>query len=168
MKTITLSHYQIRNIEPKPWKETWENLMEFVERMTPKLAPMQIRLKLRKVIMDDVSQESLMMGNMVTIESEEIGVEETPIENLLMIELAFSPCEDCKTTEDVPFACRTFIDFDGVKRQALPQEFFMEAVLRVAFQAENSGGCGCSSCSSCASGCGDEEQGERDEHHKHH
>lgn len=168
MKNITLSHYGIKGIEPGPWKETWENLMEFAERMSPKLAPMQIKLKLRKVILDDITQDSLMMGNMVTVESPEIEVEETPIENLLMLELDFTPCDDCKTPEGTAFPCRTFTDFDGEKRQVLPQEFFMEAVLRVAFKAENSGGCGCSSCSSCASGCGDEERGERHDHDHHH
>ena len=37
MKTITLAHYTMKDIEPAPWVETWENLMKFGSRMAPKL-----------------------------------------------------------------------------------------------------------------------------------
>lgn len=153
MKNITLSHYTVRDIEPEPWKETWDNLVAFTESMTPKLEPMDIKLRLRKVILDDASQDNLMMGNMVTIESPELEVSEMPIENLLMLQLDYSGCDTCKTAEGTDFPCRTFVDFDGEARQTLPQEFFMEATLRVAFKAENSDGCSCSDCSSCGGDC---------------
>lgn len=153
MKNIILSHYTVKDIEPEPWKETWDNLVAFAESMTPKLEPMNIKLRLRQVILDTVSQDNLMMGNMVTIESPELEVNETPIENLLMLQLDYSGCDTCKTAEGTEFPCRTFVDFDGEARQTLPQEFFMEATLRVAFKAENSGGCSCSDCSSCGGDC---------------
>lgn len=166
MKDIILSHYTVKDIDPAPWKETWENLAGFGDRFSSKLAPMGIKLKLRKVILDDITQENLMMGNMVTIESPELNVEETPIENLLMLELDFSDCDDCITPGGAKFPCRTFKDFDGKKCQALPEEFFIEATLRVTFKSQHTVGCSCSDCSSCASGCGDEEQGISHNYHK--
>ena len=61
-----------------------------------------------------------------------------------------------------------------VSCQALPEEFFMEATLRVAFKSQHECGCHCGDCDSCASGCGDEEAGvrtdgcgEEDHHHDH-
>ena len=54
MKNIILSHYIVKDIEPEPWKETWNNLVDFGERMAPKLEPMDIKLKLRKVILDEI------------------------------------------------------------------------------------------------------------------
>ncbi|MCC8178614.1 MAG: hypothetical protein LIO38_05805 [Cloacibacillus sp.] len=85
MKTITLAHYTMKDIEPAPWVETWENLMKFGSRMAPKLIPLGFKLKLRKVILDELTQDNLMTANMVTIECEEAGTPETPIENLLML-----------------------------------------------------------------------------------
>lgn len=162
MKEIILSHYTVKGIEAKPWKETWDNLVDFGERMAPKLEPMNIKLKLRKVILDDATQDSLMMGNMVTIESPEAEVAETPIEELIMLEVGFAECDTCVTPDGGGFACRTLKDFDGEERMVLPEEFFMEATLRVAFKTQQGSECGCSDCSSCASGCGDEEQGIRE------
>ncbi len=164
MKNITLSHYTVKDIEPEPWKQTWDNLTEFGDRFAPKLAPMGIKLKLRKVILEDITEDNLMMGNMVTIKSPELDVDEIPIEKLLMLELDFSPCKDCVVPDGTEFPCRTFKDFDGKECQALPEEFFIEATLRVAFKSQHEAACSCSDCSSCASGCGDEEQGIRHEH----
>lgn len=158
MKTITLSHYTIKDVDPEPWRKTWDNLVDFGERFAPKLEPMELKLKLRKVILDDINEESLMTGNMVTIMSEDLDVEETPIENMLMLELDFSECPSCVTPQGTGFACRTFKDFDGKECQVLPEEFFMEATLRVAFKA-HSDGCGCTDCEHCASGCEDGPEG---------
>lgn len=160
MKIIILSHYTIKDIEAEPWKETWDNMTSFAERMSPKLLPMGIKLRLRKVILDDITEENLMTGNMVTISCSDMKFKETPIEELLMLDLDFSPCASCVTPDGVGFACRTFKNFDGEECQALPEEFFMEATLRIAFKAQHESGCGCSDCNSCASGCGDEEEGE--------
>lgn len=158
MKEIVLSHYTVKDIAPTPWNETWDTLISYAERMAPKLAPMDIKLKLRKVILDDITEDNLMMGNMVTIASEDLKTPETPIENILALTLDFSPCDTCVTPEGVGFACRTFKNFDGDECQALPEEFFMEATLRVAFKAQH-GGCDGAHCSECASGCHDEELG---------
>ena len=49
MKTITLSHYTMKDIDPTPWRQTWDNLVHFASRMAPKLAPLGFQLKLRKV-----------------------------------------------------------------------------------------------------------------------
>ena len=166
MKDLIFSHYTVKDIDPAPWTRTWETLSEFGERFAPKLAPLGIKLKLRKVILDDITEDNLMMGNMVTIESPELGLKETPIENLLMLELDFTDCDECAVPGGAKFPCRTFRDFDGKDCQALPEEFFMEAALRVAFSAQEAGGCGCLNCSSCASGCGDEEQGICNDHFK--
>lgn len=161
MKNIILSHYTVRDIEAEPWNETWNNLVDFAERMAPKLEPMNIKLKLRKVILDEITQSSLMAGNMVTIQSPEIKVEETPIEELIMLEVGFAECDSCRVPDGGGFPCRTLKDFDGKERMVLPEEFFMEATLRVAFKSQHEGSCDCSDCSSCASGCDDEEQGIR-------
>ena len=161
MKNIILSHYTVRDIEPEPWKETWDNLVDFGERMAPKLEPMNIKLKLRKVILDEINQETLMAGNMVTIQSPEIDVEETPIEELIMVEVGFADCDSCRVPDGGEFPCRTLNDFDGNERMVLPEEFFMEATLRVAFKSQHECIYGCSDCSACAGGCGDEEQGIR-------
>lgn len=174
MKTITLAHYTMKDIEPAPWVETWENLMKFGSRMAPKLIPLGFKLKLRKVILDELTQDNLMTANMVTIECEEAGTPETPIENLLMLELDFTPCSECKTPGGQEFPCRTFTSFSGDICQTLPEEFFMEATLRVAFKSQHECGCHCGDCDSCASGCGDEEAGVRTDgcgeeghHHDH-
>ncbi|MDO5115663.1 MAG: DUF2703 domain-containing protein [Synergistaceae bacterium] len=163
MKTITLSHYTLKDIEAAPWLETWENLTRFASRMATRLIPLGFKLRLRKVIMDEITQDNLMTANMVTIECAEAGTPETPIENLLMLELDFTPCPECRTPEGQEFPCRTFTSFGGEVCQALPEEFFMEATLRVAFKSQHEGGCQCGSCDSCASGCGDEERGIRSE-----
>ena len=172
MKTITLAHYTMKDIEPTPWVETWENLMKFGSRIAPKLIPLGFKLKLRKVIMDEPTQDNLMMANMVTIECEEADTPETPIENLLMLELDFTPCGECRTAEGVEFPCRTFTSFGGDVCQTLPEEFFMEATLRVAFKSQHEHSCRCGDCDSCASGCGDEEAGVREDgcggHHRDH
>lgn len=152
MNNITLSHYTVKDVEAAPWRETWDNLQAFAERMAPKLEPMRIKLRLRHVILEQATQDNLMIGNMVTIESPELATPETPIENLLQLELDYSDCESCRTSEGTPFPCRTFVDFDGAVRQALPEEFFIEATLRVAFKSSD-GGC---SCSGCDGSCGDE------------
>jgi len=165
MKTIILSHYTVKDTDPVPWKQTWETLADFGGRFAPKLAPMDIKLKLRKVVLEDITQDNLMIGNMVTIQSPELNVKETPIEDLLGLDLDYTPCESCRTTNGSEFPCRTFKDFDGKECQALPEEFFIEATLRVAFKAEHGDQCGCSDCSSCASGCDDEERGLHSEHH---
>lgn len=149
MKDVTLSHYTVKDINPAPWEETWDNLSAFAERMAPKLEPMGIRLRLRKVVLGEITQDALMMGNMVTIEAPGLDTAETPIEDLLMLELGYSACDGCVTQGGAGFPCRTLTDFNGVPRQALPEEFFMEAALRVAFKANN-GGC---SCSNCAGDC---------------
>ena len=52
MKTITLSHYTMKDIDPTPWRQTWDNLVHFASRMAPKLAPLGFQLKLRKVELD--------------------------------------------------------------------------------------------------------------------
>ena len=112
------------------------------------------------------------MANMVTIECEEADTPETPIENLLMLELDFTPCGECRTAEGVEFPCRTFTSFGGDVCQTLPEEFFMEATLRVAFKSQHEHSCRCGDCDSCASGCGDEEAGVREDgcggHHRDH
>ncbi|NLX85387.1 MAG: DUF2703 domain-containing protein [Synergistaceae bacterium] len=158
MKNIILSHYTIKDIEADPWKETWDTLVDFGEKMAPKLAPMKIKLTIRKIILDEISQKNLMAANMVTIQSPEIKIEETPIEDLMMLELGYAECESCKTPDGVGFSCRTLKDFDGNERMALPEAFFMEATLRVAFKSEHDDGCGSSNCCSCSGGCEDEEQ----------
>ena len=163
MKTITLTHYAVKDIEPTPWNETWDNLMKFATRMTPKMIPLGFKLKLRKMIMDDLTEDNLMMGNMVTIECADGDTPETPIENVLMLELDYTPCPECKTPSGQEFPCRTFTSFGGEICQTLPEEFFMEAVLRTAFKSQHECSCHCGDCDSCASGCGDEEAGEREE-----
>ncbi len=163
MKTITLTHYTVKDIDAEPWKKTWDNLMSFGARMAPKLIPLGFKLKLRKMIMDELTQDNLMASNMVTIECEEVGTPETPIENLLALELEFTPCADCRTPSGQEFPCRTFTSFGGEVCQALPEEFFMEAVLRTAFKSQHECSCSCGDCDSCASGCGDEEAGKRTE-----
>ncbi|MFR5879512.1 MAG: hypothetical protein ACLUEQ_01180 [Cloacibacillus evryensis] len=40
MKTITLAHYTMKDIDPAPWTETWDNLVKFGSRMAPKLIPL--------------------------------------------------------------------------------------------------------------------------------
>lgn len=151
MKTMTFSHYTIKDIDPSPWRETWDNLMKFGKRMGPKLAPLGFKMKLRKVIMDDATQDNLMMANMVTVDCPELKLQETPIENIIGLELDFTPCADCVTPQGQEFPCRTFNNLSGEPCQALPEEFFMETALRVAFSAQHV--CGCD-CGSCASGCG--------------
>ncbi|MDO4988538.1 MAG: DUF2703 domain-containing protein [Synergistes sp.] len=164
MKEITLAHYVMKDINASPWEKTWENLMKFGSRIAPKIAPMGYTIKLRKVIMEDLTEDNLMSANMVTIECADANVPETPIENIIMLQLDFSECSECKTPSGQEFPCRTFETFTGEKCQVLPEEFFMEAVLRVAFKAQHTEGAHChcgEDCSSCASGCGDEEIGKR-------
>ena len=90
MKTITLSHYTMKDIDPTPWRQTWDNLVHFASRMAPKLAPLGFQLKLRKVELEELTQDNLMSANMVTIACPDNDTPETPIENLLMLELDFT------------------------------------------------------------------------------
>lgn len=158
MKEIILSHYTVKDIDPVPWHQTWDTLKDFAERLSPKLAPMDIKLKLRKVILDEMTDDALMSGNTVTIKCPDLKVRETPLEDLIMVNVDYAPCEGCATPDGVNFACRTFKDPNGATYQAIPEEYFMEATLRVAFKAQHDSACG-GNCDSCASGCGDEEQG---------
>lgn len=168
MKTITLTQYTVKDIEAEPWVRTWDNLMKFGERMTPKITPLGFKLRFRKMIMDDLTQDNLMAANMVTAECAEAGLQETPIENMLSLELDYTACPSCKTPDGQEFPCRTFKDFNGEECQALPEEFFMEAVLRTVFAAQHEHEHHCEgSCEACASGCGDEEIGIRTEGHGH-
>ena len=119
---------------------------------------MDIKLKLRKVILDEITQETLMAGNMVTIRSPEIEVEETPIEELMMLEVGFAECESCVVRAEAD-SCRTLKDFDGNERMVLLRSFYGS---HPAWHSNHSTGrVRCADCSSCASGCGDEEQGIR-------
>ena len=172
MKTITLSHYTMKDIDPTPWRQTWDNLVHFASRMAPKLAPLGFQLKLRKVEMEELTQDNLMSANMVTIACPDNDTPETPIENLLMLELDFTPCAECRTPEGQEFPCRTFTSFGGEVCQALPEEFFMEAALRVAFKSQHEctchcGDCGSGSCGGCADGEheGGHEDGEAGHNH---
>ncbi|MEG1641658.1 MAG: DUF2703 domain-containing protein [Synergistaceae bacterium] len=158
MKTLVISHYTVRDVNAKPWEETWENLVQFAEKMTPRFTSLDIKLKLRKVILDDVTQDTLMSGNLVTFSCDDLDLAETPIEVLLMMTSDFSPCDSCVTPDGVGFACRVLKDFEGNEVFALTEGLFLEASLRVAFKSQESG-CDGMSCSSCASGCGDEEIG---------
>lgn len=154
MKSIILTHYTIKNISPEPWRKTRENMEKVCLRMAPKLEPMGIGLKACGVVMDELTQDNLMTANMVTIASPEGAVRETPIENILGLELDFTPCSECRTPSGQEFPCRTFKNFNGEECQALPEEFFMEVLLRTAYGVSHSGcGDGCGSCG----GCSDEE-----------
>ena len=113
-----------------------------------------------------------MSANMVTIACPDNDTPETPIENLLMLELDFTPCAECRTPEGQEFPCRTFTSFGGEVCQALPEEFFMEAALRVAFKSQHEcachcGDCGSGSCGGCADGEheGGHEDGEAGHNH---
>ena len=150
MKTITLSHYTMKDIDPTPWRQTWDNLVHFASRMAPKLAPLGFQLKLRKVELEEPTQDNLMS----------------------VLELDFTPCAECRTPEGQEFPCRTFTSFGGEVCQALPEEFFMEAALRVAFKSQHEctchcGDCGSGSCGGCADGEheGGHEDGEAGHNH---
>ena len=161
MHTIIFSHYTVKDIEAKPWKETWDNLASFAEKMASKLEAMEMAIKLRRAVMDEISQDTLMMANMVTVSSEELGISETPIENILGLELDFSACNSCVTPEGTEFPCRTLKNIEGAEHQALPESFFIETTLFIAFKARGHGDCSCSgghdSCSCSGGG----------EHHEH-
>ena len=77
MKTITLSHYTMKDINPAPWRQTWDNLVHFASRMAPKLAPLGFQLKLRRAELEELTQDNLMTANMVTIACPENDTPET-------------------------------------------------------------------------------------------
>ena len=150
MKTITFSHYTIKDISPEPWRKTWDNLVHFAWTMSEKLAPLGYQIKLREAQLEEITEDNLMTGNMVTVACPEDNMAETPVEDLIMLELYFTPCADCKTPDGQEFPCRTFTSFGGEVCQALPEEFFVEAVLRVAFGgSSHSCGGSCGDCSCC-------------------
>ncbi len=149
---MTFSHYTAKNISPAPWRRTRDNLVSFASRMAPKLAPLGFQIKLRSVEMEELTQENLMTANMVTVACPDNAIQETPIENLLALELDFTPCAECMTPDGQEFPCRTFTSFGGEVCQALPEEFFIEAALRVAFKSQHECSCCCGdgSCAGCA------------------
>lgn len=163
LKTLIFSHYTVKDIEAEPWKETWGNLTSFAEKMASKFEGMGFAIKLRSAVMDEISQDTLMMANMVTVSSPDLGLKETPIENILGLELDFAPCSTCVTPEGTEFPCRTFKDLEGREIQALPEPFFIETALFLTFKAKTSGsGCGCSSDENscgCGGSCGSEHSG---------
>ena len=124
-----------------------------------RLAPLGFQLKLRRVELEELTQDNLMSANMVTIACPDNDTPETPIENLLMLELDFTPCSECRTPDGQEFPCRTFTSFGGEICQALPEEFFMEAALRVAFKSQHECTCHCGDCGSVeCGGCAGEEK----------
>ena len=153
LKIITLTHYLMKGMKVAPWEETFENLVAFCRKMAQKFAPLGFGLKLRQVELDDFCEVNMAASNMVSISCDALGVAETPIENLLFIEPSFTDCADCVTPDGFTFPVRTFTTLSGQTSQSLPEEFFMEAVLKVIFRGQN---CDCS-CENCASGCENEK-----------
>ncbi len=163
LKTITLTHYLMKDMKVSAWEDTFNNLVAFCKKMAPKFAPLGFGLKLRQVELDDYCEQNLAASNLVSVSCEALDIEETPIENLLFIEPTYTDCSDCVTPEGYTFPVRTFTTLSGETSQVLPEEFFMEAVLKIIFRGQN---CDCS-CENCASGCGNEEMALHREHHKH-
>lgn len=136
MKTIVFSHYTVKNITTEPWVETWTNLVHFAETMTPHFKSINIRIKLRKVIMDNITQDSLMAGNMVTLAIKDIQ-HETPIEKFIMMETDFVPCISCVTPDKYPFPCRALKNVKGETVTTLTDDMFLAAALKLAFKVEH-------------------------------
>lgn len=163
LKMITLTHYLMKGMNVAPWEETFNNLVNFCKKMMPKFAPLGFGLKLRQVELDDYCEENLASSNLVSISCEALDIAETPIEKLLFIEPTYTDCADCVTPNGFTFPVRTFTTLNGETSQTVPEEFFMEAVLKIIFRGQN---CDCS-CENCASGCGNEAIALHREHHKH-
>ena len=151
MKTLTFTHYTVKDINPEPWRKTWETLEAFCKSMAPKAALLDIRLAARQVELEDYYEDSLMCGNLVTVACPDGGTPETPIEDILGLELDFAPCEGCVTPAGGGFPCRMFRDSKGEEHMALPEAFFTDTFMRTVFRAKYGGECG-GSCASCA-GC---------------
>lgn len=159
MKEIILSHYTVNGIEALPWSKTWETMKEFAAKSSRRFAAMNVKIGLRKVIFDDVSEDALMAANSVTVRSADFGVREIPIESIVGLIVDFDGDEFVEISGGAKFPCRVYKSADGKAYSSVPKEFLMEAVMHVIFGDEDSfctGDCNC-----CASGCGDEEQGIR-------
>lgn len=156
LKTITLTHYIVKDIAPSPWNKTWDNLVGFCTDMASKVAKTGFQLRVRQSVLEELTEDNLMSGNLVTISAEEAGLPETPIEDILELELDFTACPECRTPGGQEFPCRTFKNSEGEECQELPRDFFFEAVLRTAFKAKFGADHCNGSCASCG-GCEKEE-----------
>ena len=156
MNTIIFSHYTVKGINPEPWQKTWENLVAFAERMAPRFEALGIKFKLRKVILEEITQESLMTGNMVTLSGGDFNAQEKNIENFTLMQTDFEPCDGFETPDGVPFPARVAVDFEGTKHMVLTENIFLEAALKLAFKAQCAEGCEGVQCESCLNGCHEE------------
>lgn len=152
-KEVVFSHYTVKNLYPTPWEQTWDNLVAFVETFEPTAISMNIKLTLRKVILDDSTEDNLKKGNMVTVSSSDLEQNETPIEDFLTMKLSFSSCDSCTTQQGVKFDCRTLVNYQRKEYQALPKEFFEDIALRLAFKSPSRVIATCTDCSNCTINC---------------
>lgn len=153
MNTIIFSHYTVKGINPEPWQKTWQNLVAFAEKMSPRFQALGIKFKLRKVILEEITQESLMTGNMVTLSGGDFNAEEKNIENFTLMQTDYEPCEGFVTPDGVPFPARVAVDFEGKRNVILTENIFLEAALKLAFKAQCSESCEGVQCESCLNGC---------------
>jgi len=142
LKEITLSFYTV--VSSINSESETERLKAFCERTNPRLSKMETKLTLRKVIFDEVNEDTLMAAGMITLKSE--GLNETSIEELLGLELEF------EKSDSNEFPTRIYKDVSGNVYRTIPDNLIMQAVLQVAFGAVFEDVCD-GDCSNCASGC---------------
>jgi len=137
MNTIILRHYAPETTDCRPIAETADTIKKLALQLGGKLQAMGFPVSYERAEADNEKQL-----NLVTLSCSDIGLEETPLEDIIQAEATMDPCDspdgECKT-------CRTII-FEGERFQSIPPGLITDALLRVAFSAMSTCGDGCASC----------------------
>jgi len=149
LKDITLSLYTVAS-EAELYEAETERLKAFCGRMNSRLEKMETKLKLRKVIFDEINEDALMSAGMITLKSEEL--DEIAAEELVGLEVDF------ELQEGRAFPSRIYKDVSGNVCKTISDSLLTQAVLQLAFGTLFGDVCN-GDCSNCASGCGQEESG---------
>ncbi len=144
MKEITVSCYALKSYNEKQSKMLAERLKAFCARMNPRLEKMETKLRLREVIFDEATEDSLMSAGMITFKTEDH--EEISAEQLLEMELDF----EIKDGSEIPV--RIYRDKNGNKYDTIPDNLLTAALFRTAFGIFNPVNCE-GDCERCKAEC---------------
>jgi len=148
MNKIILTHYAAGEDTCDPVVETRKTIETLLRQMGPKMEKIGFQVTVREEPAAGKEDAESDRTNLITLACPELGLEETPLEDLIGAE---SKMEACSCGEG---QCRS-ISLEGQSYQAIPPGLITDGMLRVAFSAmEAMAGGGCESCCSDCSGCG--------------
>ena len=144
LKEITISCYALKDFDEQNSAALAERLKAFCERMNGRLNKMETKLKLREVIFNEVTEDSLMSAGMITFKAEDNA--EIPAEQLLEMELDY----ELRGNGKIPV--RIYRDKKGNVYDTISDSLLTVALFRAAFGIFEPANCA-GDCEHCTAEC---------------